>query len=615
MKMVIRNVAVIVSGMDEEYPYHMIRGINKVATDNDINIFYFTAYGNIACSKTSDVGELSIYNLPDYSKFDGAILITNTFADPVLRETIINKVRKSKIPTVIFENKDHEEFYDISIDNYAVMKLLVEHLIEVHGHKVFNYVSGPLTNPEALDRFNAFKDALSENNISLDEDRVFYAGFKSYDGIRAVDDFLAKGLSLPDAFVCANDSMALALMSNLQRLGYRVPEDVTVTGFDHTFNARNSSPVLTTVKRPLYHSGLKAMELLIDLFNGKDLPHHTSLDAEPVFAESCGCVYEETEDIIEFKHNTYQRMERTYTSVHMLNRLIASLSSSNSVEECVTALEHMLKTIGCEKFSLCLVSDWEEAYHTLGYDSESFYSEFMTAPLVWNNGESRSIANFPSSQIIPEPLTTGGNISYFLPLNFGDRNLGYLIMTNSDFPIYSLLCHTMTLNISYAIEHVSKLNVLDPLCRIYNRNGFLQNAEKICFNCLTEGSELEVVFVDLDGLKFINDTYGHQEGDFALRTTAEAMSSCLREDMICARYGGDEFLAIGKKSDSETSTYEERLTAKLKEINDGIDKPYEVSASIGTIIRSITKDDHIDELIRLADKKMYTAKKAKKSST
>lgn len=610
--MLIRNVAVIVSGMDEEYPYHIIRGINKVAIDNNINIFYFTAYGNIACNKKSDIGELSIYNLPDFAKFDGAILITNTFSDPDLRESIIEKVKKANIPTIIFENKDHEEFYDISIDNYAVMKLLVEHLIEEHGHKVFNYVSGPLTNPEALDRFNAFKDALAENNIPLDENRVFYAGFKSYDGIRAIDDFLEKGLSLPDAFVCANDSMALALMSNLQRMGYKVPEEVTVTGFDHTFNARNSSPVLTTVRRPLYHSGLKAMEIIIDLMNKEDRPHHTLLDAEPVFAESCGCVYEETEDIIEFKRNTYQRMERTYTSVHMLNRLIASLSSSNSVEECVTALEHMLKTIGCEKFSLCLVSDWEEAYHTLGYENGSYYSEFMTAPLIWDNGESRSIANFPSSQIMPEPLTTGGNISYFLPLNFGDRNLGYLIMTNSDFPIYSLLCHTMTLNISYAIEHVSKLNVLDPLCKIYNRNGFLQNAEPIYFNCLTEGCDLEVVFVDLDGLKFINDTYGHQEGDFALSATAEAMNSCLREGMICARFGGDEFIAIGKRDENETSSFEERLTAKLKEINSRNIKPYDVSASIGTVMKTLTKDDHIDDLIRLADDKMYTVKKAKK---
>ena len=61
--MLIRNVAVIVSGMDEEYPYHIIRGINKVAIDNNINIFYFTAYGNIACNKKSDIGELSIYQV------------------------------------------------------------------------------------------------------------------------------------------------------------------------------------------------------------------------------------------------------------------------------------------------------------------------------------------------------------------------------------------------------------------------------------------------------------------------------------------------------------------------------------------------------------------------
>ncbi len=610
--MLIRNVAVIVSGMDEEYPYHIIRGINKVASDNFINISYFTAYGNIAGNKKADIGELGIYNLPDYSTFDGVILITNTFSDPDLRETIVKKVKKAGVPTVIFENKDHEEFYDISIDNYAVMKLLVEHLIHEHNKKVFNFVSGPLTNPEARDRLNAFKDALSENGITPDERRIFYAGFKSYDGIRAVDDFLSSGLPLPDAFVCANDSMALTLMSMLQRMGYRVPEDVIVTGFDHTFNARNSSPVLTTVRRPLYHSGIRALELLIDLMNNEQRPHHTLLDAEPVFAESCGCIYEETEDIIEFKRNTYQRMERTYTSVHMLNRLIASLSSANSVDECVGSLEQMLKTIGCEKFALCLISDWENTYHTLGYEGDSYYPEFMTAPLVWDKEMVSSVPNFPSSQLMPEPLSSGGNVSYYLPLNFGDRCLGYIIMTNCDFPIYSLLCHTMTLSISYAIEHVSKLNELDPLCKIYNRNGFLRNAEQIYHNCLADGSDITLAFVDLDGLKFINDTYGHQEGDYALRLAAEAMNSCCKGDMICARFGGDEFIAFGKKDTDDGPTFEERLTAKLSEVNGRHGKPYDVSASIGTIDCKITKETDVQELIRLADDKMYANKKSKK---
>ena len=82
--------------------------------------------------------------------------------------------------------------------------------------------------------------------------------------------------------------------------------------------------------------------------------------------------------------------------------------------------------------------------------------------------------------------------------------------------------------------------------------------------------------------------------------------------MICARFGGDEFIAIGKKDENETSSFEERLTAKLKEINSRNLKPYDVSASIGTVLKTLTKDDHIDDLIRLADDKMYTAKKAKK---
>lgn len=606
--MIIRNIAAIVSGMDEEYPYHIIRGINKFARDNFLNVSYFAAYGNIAGTNGSDIGELSIYNLPEFSKFDGAILITNTFANPELRESIINKVKAANIPTIIFENRDHEEFYDISIDNYSVMRRLVEHLIKEHDVRVFNYVSGPLTNPEALDRFNAFKDVLSENGIDLDENRIFYGGFKSYDGIRAVDAFINSGLELPDAFVCANDSMALSLMSKLQRMGYKIPDDVIITGFDHTFNARNSSPVLTTVRRPLYHSGFQACSLLLDLINGEERPHHTLLDAEPVFTESCGCKQEESPDIIEFKINTYERIERTYTSVHMLNRLIAGLSSASSLEECVLAMIQMLKMLDCEKFSLCLISDWEDTYHSLSFDDEAYYSEFMTAPLIWDNETVKYMANFPSRQLMPEPLTTGGNINYFLPLNFGGRCLGYIVMTNSDFPIYSLLCHTMTMNISYAIEHVSKFNFLDPLCKIYNRNGFVQNAEPLYRDCIADKSPITVGFVDLDDLKTINDTYGHKEGDFAIKSIAEAIDASCGDKNVCGRFGGDEFVIFGK-GDDFGDKFKKDLLDRISDINLKSGKPYKLSASIGFITTVPSRSDAMIDLIQRADTKMYEIKK------
>ena len=78
-------------------------------------------------------------------------------------------------------------------------------------------------------------------------------------------------------------------MNKLQANGIKVPDDVIVTGFDNTFNARNSFPVLTTVKRPLFASGVKSCEVLYSLMRGEGQPRSTIMDAEPVYAESCGC--------------------------------------------------------------------------------------------------------------------------------------------------------------------------------------------------------------------------------------------------------------------------------------------------------------------------------------
>ena len=144
----IKNIAAVVSGMDEEYPFQIILGINSFAREHSINVSYFAAFGGIIESSDFDIGEYSIYELPDFSCFDGVLLLSNTFSDPAIRNAVIDKVKASGRPAVIFECRDHEEFCDVSINNYSVMKKLVEQLIKVHGAKTFNFISGPEANPE-----------------------------------------------------------------------------------------------------------------------------------------------------------------------------------------------------------------------------------------------------------------------------------------------------------------------------------------------------------------------------------------------------------------------------------------------------------------------------------
>ena len=88
------------------------------------------------------------------------------------------------------------------------------------------------------------------------------------------------------------------------------------------------------------------------------------------------------DNILEFKRNTYARIERTYTNVHMLNRLIAGLAMSENIEECTAAIEQMLDTIGCDDFSLCLVDHWNDTYNTASIEENDDYPPVMTAPFI-----------------------------------------------------------------------------------------------------------------------------------------------------------------------------------------------------------------------------------------
>lgn len=625
----VRNIAVIVIGLDEEYQYNVIRGINQYAREHDVNISYFAAFGGVVDSRKFDLGEFSIFNLTNFSYFDGALLMLNTFSDADVKARIVERVRASGIPALAFETKDYPDFYDISIDNFKVMKALINHVIVEHGARTLNFVSGPLSNPEGRMRYEAYLSAMEENGLEIDERRIFYGSFRGYDGKLAVDAFLESGLPLPDAFICSNDSMALTLVTSLERLGFRVPNDVIVTGFDHTFSARNACPALTTVKRPLFVSGYQACEKLCRLLNGENQPRSTELKATPVFTESCGCPGDTADDLREYKKRTSHRLEITNSNILMLNRLTAGLAEAETTAEDMDVIEKVIRDIDCEKFCLCLTADWQEAFSPkMPPRDPNGYSEYMTAPLIWDRGARRSVAIFKSREMFPEPPRSGGNIYYFLPLHFGDRCLGYYIITNGDFPIYSLLCHTLTMNISNSIENIRKLfhlnrameelnrlYVIDPLCEIYNRHGFINLTGEMFRESIAQQESVILSFIDMDGLKFINDNYGHNEGDFAIRQLAEIVKSCAGTRGICARIGGDEFIIFARGAGADSA---DALAAKFNEslrlCNERLQKPYQLSASIGSIVTVPGKDDTLYSMIQQADDKMYEIKKLKKNT-
>ena len=626
MEQRVKNIAVAVAGIDEEYQNNIIKGINAYAREKGVNVSYFVAFGGVLQNSRYDVGEYNIFTLANMQRFDGAILMTNTVCSQEMRSTVYDKVLSAGVPAVILDCEDKKEFFNISIDNASAMKEIVRHVIRDHGAKVINYISGPLSNTEADERYQAFVDVMMENSLNVEHSRVYYGEFRSLDGSRAIESFLSSGMSVPDAVICANDAMALTAISELEKRGYRVPEDVIVTGFDNTFNARHHSPALTTVERPLYEAGSAACETICRIIDGERLTGGERLMARPVFSGSCGCGKRDDSDAEAYRHNTYQKIETFQREIGMLNRLTSTLAEAENVEEIVRVTAQHIAEVECEKFYICLCADWQGAFNEL--ESEYLvhgYTDTMSVPLVYSAEDGAAQGDsFKTERMFPQPPEGGGNICYFLPLHFRERCLGYYVIQNSDFPIDSLLCHTMMLNVSNSFENIrqlihlnkaikelERLYVMDPLCNIYNRNGFTRATAGLVEGCAKNGLRLMISFIDMDGLKTINDGYGHKEGDFALQRLAEAIKDSCDAGCISARFGGDEFIVVAAdRTELQAEEFERRFASRLRELNEIMAKPYSISASIGTCIEAVEEDTKLYQLISRADAKMYAKKSA-----
>lgn len=172
--------------------------------------------------------------------------------------------------------------------------------------------------------------------------------------------------------------------------------------------------------------------------------------------------------------------------------------------------------------------------------------------------------------------------------------------------------------ITYAIErsHLQRelmiIAHLDELTGLYNRRGFLALAQQqLKIASRTKRGTL-LFFIDLDGMKLINDSQGHKAGDKALRETAKILRLSFRESDIVSRIGGDEFVILAIEiNDAFVDTIIKRINEKVEQFNKKPSSQFKLSISIGVTHINNQSTAPIEDLIAEADKAMYEQKKKK----
>ncbi len=162
-----------------------------------------------------------------------------------------------------------------------------------------------------------------------------------------------------------------------------------------------------------------------------------------------------------------------------------------------------------------------------------------------------------------------------------------------------------------ANQEIHKLSITDELTGLLNRRGFYVLADQALALARRNGEQTLLAFVDVDGLKRVNDALGHDAGDAMIADVARVLRSTLRQSDIIARVGGDEFCVIATNPETDGQVLRERLLERLEQANAAADKPYRLSASIGFVESRAVETATLDQLILGADEHMYAHKKAR----
>ncbi len=161
-------------------------------------------------------------------------------------------------------------------------------------------------------------------------------------------------------------------------------------------------------------------------------------------------------------------------------------------------------------------------------------------------------------------------------------------------------------------EEMQAISISDELTGLYNRAGFMPLAEQYLKSLKRDNSIAYILYMDIDSMKHINETYGHQEGDSVIKTVADILKEIYRESDLVARIGDDEFVIVPVGfTESGVELINNRLQEKLDEINSASGKEYTISISYGLAEYNPESPCSVEDLLAQSEKLMYKQKKEK----
>lgn len=617
-------------GMQNDHSAHIVKLASDALIKKGFKVMIFNAFTDMYHDTPYSKGEASVYHLINLDIVDVLVIMPETIKSEWITDTIIRYAHAAKIPVIMLDGS-HNGCTNITYDYGRSLESVVEHVITEHKCTDLFFMAGTKGNSFSEERIEAFKRVLARHNIEFNEKTMLgYGDFWDDPTKKTISDLIACGRKMPQAIICANDTMAIASMKALEEHGMKVPEDIIVTGFDAIYQDRiYSTTRLTTAQMDADELATTIADTAYGYIKGSEKPSDKHIHFSMILGQSCGC----GDFDVAYTNEKLEQMNKYNLALYDAESKMASLYTHTVNCDKLDELTKIMGRYFNYRAALCLNDDFltkesaviPKAYH-------SVFTENMTAHVIrmWND-YSYNI-NYPTKKVLPHlnELIKRYNTIMFCPLHFQEQVIGYYAAVADDLlvnPGSFYYVQRLVESINQALENfrieyllrranneLSLTHSIDPLTGIYNRRGYFERISELMHG--SEECNVILVSCDMDRLKEINDTYGHSEGDIAISAVANAIKAGCGKDGICARFGGDEFiLTVPYNADKqrELSRLIGEIQMEIDKFNRSAGKPYEVSISVGGSYGTVTCIDDINELMRNTDHLMYEQKRLKKA--
>lgn len=611
-----KTIGVFAENMSSEVQHKVCDGIIREAMAKGYNVALFSSQGSYGQSHLFCVGDMQIFQLPPYEDLAGAILILDTMDQKENSQKVVNIVKSRCRCPVISIRMTIPGIPTVLVDNLTCLEGVIRHVIEFHKPKRVCFMTGPKDHFDAIERLNSFKNLMEEYHLPIDDHQIFYGDFWTLRAAEACDHFLS-GPEKPDAILCANDHMAVSVASELIKRGYRIPDDIIVTGYDGLDYGLSFSPSITTAEAPLEEMGQKSVQLIDAKLTRGVTPRTVFMKSKLCLRESCGCLKGHDIRLLSTRRNQYEMLQQNShksTVFSYMSIQLAEFSTLEGISDILGSYMHHFADL--RSFLVCINRDMDVDHKMFRYTSN------MDARVAYVNGEMVPRANVPfqKKDLLPKEFASPEPQAwFFLPLHFLDYTMGYEAFRFQDshpagitsFQFDVMLSNAIYETLIYAkmqkmIGELQNSSLHDSLTGLYNRGAFTTYGGQMFRLAHETKKPVFVAVLDMDNLKQINDIYGHTEGDYALKRVASTISKCCNDQYIFARTGGDEYYVIGQEDSEETVIRcLTDIDAELNAFNQEKKKEYEIHASSGYYYDVPGDADVLDDFVKVADRFMY----------